>query len=45
MAAVDFNAIIRTAKVKTMTRNQQIGAWLALTLLLALALYRWFNLP
>ena len=28
-----------------MTRNQQIGAWLALTLLLALALYRWFNLP
>jgi hypothetical protein len=30
---------------KAMTRNQQIGAWLALTLLLALALYRWFNLP
>jgi hypothetical protein len=30
---------------KVMTRNQQIGAWLALTLLLALALYRWFNLP
>jgi hypothetical protein len=29
---------------KDMTRNQQIGAWLALTLLLALALYRWFNL-
>jgi len=28
-----------------MTRNQQIGAWLILTLLLALALYRWFNLP
>jgi hypothetical protein len=32
-------------QVKIMTRNQQIGAWLALTLLLALALYRWFNLP
>jgi hypothetical protein len=31
--------------VKIMTRNQQIGVWLALTLLLALALYRWFNLP
>jgi len=30
---------------KAMTRNQQIGAWLALTLLLALALFRWFNLP
>jgi hypothetical protein len=30
---------------KAMTRNQQIGAWLALSLLLALALYRWFNLP
>lgn len=30
---------------KSMTRNQQIGVWLALTLLLALALYRWFNLP
>jgi hypothetical protein len=30
---------------KAMTRNQQIGVWLALTLLLALALYRWFNLP
>jgi hypothetical protein len=45
MAAVDFIAIIRGAKVQTMTRNQQIGAWLALTLLLALALYRWFNLP
>jgi hypothetical protein len=28
-----------------MTRNQQIGAWLTLTLLLALSLYRWFNLP
>jgi hypothetical protein len=32
-------------KGKAMTRNQRIGAWLALTLLLALALYRWFNLP
>jgi hypothetical protein len=30
---------------KAMSRNQRIGAWLALTLLLALALYRWFNLP
>jgi hypothetical protein len=28
-----------------MTRNQQIGAWLAITLLLAIAVYRWFNLP
>jgi len=28
-----------------LTRNQQIGAWLALALLLALALYGWFNLP
>jgi hypothetical protein len=35
----------RFEKGKAMTRNQQIGAWLALTLLLALALYRWFNLP
>jgi hypothetical protein len=30
---------------KIMTRNQQIGAWLLNALLLALALYRWFNLP
>jgi hypothetical protein len=30
---------------KIMTRNQQIGAWLLDGLLLALALYRWFNLP
>jgi hypothetical protein len=37
--------IARFEKGKAMTRNQQIGAWLALTLLLALALYRWFNLP
>ena len=28
-----------------MTRKQQIGAWLLLSLLLAIALYRWFNLP
>jgi len=28
-----------------MTRNQQIGAWLLGASLLALALYRWFNLP
>jgi len=28
-----------------MSRNQQIGAWLLAALLLALALYRWFNLP
>jgi len=28
-----------------MTRTQQIGAWLLLTLLLAIAIYRWFNLP
>jgi hypothetical protein len=39
--------VIRTEfqQEEIMTRNQQIGAWLALTLLLALALYRWFNLP
>ena len=30
---------------KAMTRNQQIGVWLLCALLLALALYRWFNLP
>jgi len=24
---------------------QQLGAWLLLTLLLGVALYRWFNLP
>jgi len=28
-----------------MTRKQQIGGWLLLSLLLAIALYRWFNLP
>lgn len=28
-----------------MTRTQQIGAWLVLTILLAIALYRWLNLP
>jgi hypothetical protein len=28
-----------------MTRKQQIGAWLLLTILLALILFRWFNLP
>jgi hypothetical protein len=27
------------------TRKQQIGAWLLLTILLALAIYRWINLP
>jgi len=27
-----------------MTRKQQIGTWLLLSLLLAIALYRWFNL-
>jgi hypothetical protein len=38
-------SIWESGSKKAMTRNQQIGAWLALTLLLALALYRWFNLP
>ncbi len=28
-----------------MSRKQQIGVWLVLTLLLALAFFRWFNLP
>jgi len=28
-----------------MTRKQQIGAWLLLTLLLIVAVYRWLNLP
>jgi hypothetical protein len=28
-----------------LTRTQQLGAWLLLTLLLAIALYRWSNLP
>jgi len=28
-----------------MTRNQQIGVWLLAGSLLALAFYRWFNLP
>lgn len=27
-----------------MTRTQQIGAWLLLTALLVIALYRWLNL-
>jgi hypothetical protein len=42
-----LKAVLRTdfQREEIMTRNQQIGAWLALTLLLALALYRWFNLP
>jgi hypothetical protein len=42
-----LKAVLRTdlPQLKIMTRNQQIGVWLALTLLLALALYRWFNLP
>lgn len=30
---------------RNMTRNQQIGAWLLGALLLAIAFYRWFNLP
>jgi hypothetical protein len=28
-----------------MTKAQQIGAWLLLTLLLAVAVYRWLTLP
>lgn len=28
-----------------MTRKQQLGAWLLLTLLLAIAAYRWLTLP
>lgn len=28
-----------------MTRMQQIGAWLVLTAVLVIALYRWLNLP
>jgi len=28
-----------------MTRKQQIGIWLLLTLLLIVAAYRWLNLP
>lgn len=28
-----------------MTRKQQIGAWLLLSLMLAIAAYRWLNLP
>jgi hypothetical protein len=28
-----------------MTRAQQIGAWLLLTILLAIAIYRWLHLP
>jgi len=28
-----------------MSRKQQISAWLLLGLLLAIALYRWFDLP
>jgi hypothetical protein len=38
-------AIAASGKGGSMTRNQKLGAWLILTLLLALALYRWFNLP
>jgi hypothetical protein len=30
---------------KTMTRKQQLGVWLLLTALLAIAAYRWWNLP
>ena len=30
---------------KIMSGNQRIGVWLLCSLLLALALYRWFNLP
>jgi len=32
-------------KTRAMTRKQQIGAWLLLTALLLLAVYRWMNLP
>lgn len=28
-----------------MTRKQQLGVWLLLTILLAIAAYRWLNLP
>jgi len=28
-----------------MTRKQQLGVWLLLTVLLAIAAYRWWNLP
>jgi hypothetical protein len=28
-----------------MTRNQQIGAWLLVTIILSIAIYRWINLP
>lgn len=28
-----------------MTRNQQLGTWLLLTFLLAIAAYRWLTLP
>jgi hypothetical protein len=31
--------------MKTLTRMQQIGAWGLITLLLAIALYRWLHLP
>jgi hypothetical protein len=41
----NFNANPEKGKSKNlMTRNQQIGAWMFTSLLLALALYRWFNL-
>ena len=30
---------------KDMTRRQQLGVWMVLTALLAVALYRWLNLP
>jgi hypothetical protein len=31
-------------KSQSMTRKQQLGIWLLLTFLLALTLFRWFNL-
>jgi hypothetical protein len=31
--------------IMIMTRKQQLGVWLLLTLILALALFRWLNLP
>jgi hypothetical protein len=30
---------------QSMTRKQQLGVWFLLTLMLAIVLYRWFNLP
>lgn len=32
-------------KTSLMTRKQQIGAWLLLSLMLAIAAFRWLNLP